>query len=274
MPEDSTKRYALVTGAGSGLGRAFCKQLVFDDWHVAVTDVDFSAAEQTLASFNSTSGLGEVHQLDVTDSDAWQRVHDQLRTKWPRLDLIVNNAGVCASGEIGDMPVDVFRRVLDVNLLGVLLGCHTMVPWLKEASGQVVNIASIFGFLAPPSMAAYSVSKAGVIALSETLYGELRPHGVSVTVAIPGFFATQLVEQGQFSDPIHRRIAEQFVRKADVTSEEVVRCTLDAVERGHLYAIIGRKARWLWQLKRLTQECSAILRMDRPYRRSVRSRLS
>ena len=247
------KRYALVTGGGSGLGRAFCRRLALDGWHVACADVRQPSAEQTVADLQAAGGSGQVEPLDVADADAWRTLRDKLRREWPRLDLLVNNAGICASGEIGDAPLEDFHRVLDVNLRGVLYGCHTMAPWLKATApgGHIVNISSIAGMLSAPAMGAYNISKAGVVSLSETLYAELRPVGVGVTVVLPGFFPSELVSRGRFTAQMHRTIAEQHTKKTQLTAERVVESTLLAVNRGKLYVVVGRRARWLWRLKRL-----------------------
>lgn len=245
-------RYAIVTGAGSGLGRAFCLQLACDGWHVCVTDIDLAAAEKTLATLVAASGSGKAMQLDVTDAVCWQKLLQTLRREWPRLDLLINNAGVCAAGEIGEAPLEDFQTVLDVNFHGVLNGCQTMVPWLKETSpgGHVVNVASIFGLVAPPTMGAYNVSKAAVVALSETLYGELLPHDIGVTVVAPGFFASQLLDRGRFETDEQRQSARRYMKDASISAEEVVDQTVAAIKRKKLYVVLGRKARWIWRLKR------------------------
>ncbi len=247
------KRYTLVTGGGSGLGRAFCRRLALDGWHVACADVDQPSAEQTVADLQAAGGSGQVEPLDVADADAWRTLRDKLRREWPRLDLLVNNAGICASGEIGAAPLEDFLRVFDVNLRGVLHGCHEMVPWLKETApgGHVVNISSVVGVFSAPAMGAYNVSKTGVLSLSETLYSELRLVGVGVTVVLPGFFPTELVSRGRFTAEMHRYTAEQYTQKAQLTANLVVESTLLAVKRGTLYVVVGRRARWLWRLKRL-----------------------
>ncbi|MGI9428121.1 MAG: SDR family NAD(P)-dependent oxidoreductase [Bythopirellula sp.] len=252
MPASSTQRYALVTGAGSGLGRAFCLRLAREGWHVAVTDIDLVAAEKTKALLVAAGGNGQVELLDVTSGDAWRRLAERLRCDWPRLDLLINNAGICASGEIGEASLENFQRVMEVNFDGVLLGCHTMVPWLRETGppGHIVNIASIFGLVAPASMGAYNTSKAGVVALSETLDCELKSHGIGVTVVAPGFFESQLIRRGQFATEQQQQIAEQYLQKAQLTADEVVEHTLAAVRRKQLYVVLGRKARWIWRLKR------------------------
>ncbi len=271
MTPGEEKRYALVTGGGSGLGRAFCRHLALDGWHVACADVVQPSAEQTIADLQAAGGSGQVEPLDVADANAWQTLRDKLRREWPRLDLLVNNAGICASGEIGDAPLEDFQRVLDVNLRGVLYGCHTMAPWLKESApgGHIVNISSIVGVLSAPAMGAYNVSKAGVLSLSETLYAELRPVGVGVTVVLPGFFPTELVSRGRFTAQMHRYTAERHTQKARLTAERVVESTLLAVKRGKLYVVVGRRARWLWRLKRLVP--TTVLRIaGRYYRRRLR----
>lgn len=270
MQHSTQQRFALVTGGGSGLGRAFCRRLAHDRWHVACADVDQAAAEQTVAQIQDAGGSGQAEPLDVTDAVAWRALCDRLRREWPRLDLLVNNAGICAAGEIGAAPLEDFEQVLKVNLLGTLIGCHTMVPWLKETApgGHVVNIASIAGVLSVPSMGAYNISKAGVVSLSETLYAELRPLGVGVTVVLPGFFGSELVSRGRFATEKHRRLAEDYMSNAQITAEEVVDRTLRAVARGKLYVAVGCRAQWLWRLKRLSS--TTLLRIvSNSYRRRL-----
>ncbi len=253
MTESARKRFAVVTGAGSGLGRAFCLHLARDHWHVAIADINAMAAEQTLAAIVAQGGSGQVEPLDVADFDAWQRLHEKLHKDWPRLDLLVNNAGVCASGEIGEGALDDFRHVMDVNLGGVLHGCHAFVPWLKQqGAGHIVNVASLFGLLTAPTMGAYATSKAAVVAFSETLFVELRLHGVGVTVVAPGFFATRLLEKGRFHTSEQRSLAERYMQNPRFTADDVVDLTLAAVGRGKLYVVLGRRARWLWRWKRLS----------------------
>ncbi|MEM8945961.1 MAG: SDR family NAD(P)-dependent oxidoreductase [Planctomycetota bacterium] len=246
-------RYALITGAGSGLGREFCLQLGRLGWHLAVTDTDLVAAERTHAEIVAIGSSGQVELLDVTQRDAWQRLVDRLQHEWPRLDLLVNNAGVCGTGKVGSPSDDQFGHIFDVNFQGTLNGCQAMIPWLRSTApgGCIVNVASIFGLVAPPTMAAYNCSKAAVVALSETLYGELRPHGIGVTVVAPGFFDSQLVERGHFASDEDRHVAKQYVANSKITAEDVVRVALSAANKGQLYTVLGRKARWIWRLKRL-----------------------
>lgn len=269
-PIAMTPRYALVTGAGSGLGRAFCLRLADEGWHVGVTDIDLAAAEQTFALLMAAGGRGQVEHLDASDVFGWHNLLEQLRNDWPKIDLLVNNAGICAAGAIDEVSMEDFQAVLEVNFHGVLHGCQTFVPWLKETApgGHIINVASIFGLVAPPSMGAYSTSKAAVVALSETLYGELLPHGIGVTVVSPGFFASQLVEQGRFATEQQRQIAKHYMQNARLKVEEVVEQTLTAVRRQQLYVVPGRKARWIWQLKRLLPSRFAKLMAWR-YRRKL-----
>jgi NAD(P)-dependent dehydrogenase (short-subunit alcohol dehydrogenase family) len=257
-------RTAIVTGAASGLGREFCLELARrGGWRVVAVDLDRGAAEATIEEAKS-HGLagGEVASFDVTDLSAWTALRERLQQERPRLDLLVNNAGVCMAAEVGDGDAEVWRRVWEVNFLGLFHGCHVMTPWLK-ASAQpreldsaasrpaIVNVASIAAIVAAPAMGAYNASKAAVVALSETMYGELRPHGVDVTVVAPGFFRSQLLARGDFATRELRLRGEKFVRQSQVSAAEVARAALDAAYRGELYVVLGRRARWLWRLKRL-----------------------
>ena len=270
----SPPRLAIVTGAGSGLGREFCRQLArVGGWHLIAVDVSLPDAEQTIAeACELGAASGEAVALDVTDADGWLALRDRLQHNWPQLDLLVNNAGVCMSAEVGDGDLAAWRRVIEVNYLGLLAGCHVMTPWLKASALRaknssfpnsplatrhsklppaIINIASVTAFLPAPAMGAYASSKAAVIALSEAMYAELRPHGVYVTVVAPGFFRTRLLECGTFTLRRHRAQAEYLTRTAKIDAASVARKSLAASARGRLYVITGRRARWLWRIKRL-----------------------
>ncbi len=251
-PSSQSHRYALVTGGGSGLGREFCLRLAREGWRVAVTDIDLVAAEKTSAEIASSGGSAQVELLDVTNLQSWQTLALRLQQAWPQLDLLVNNAGICGTGKVGSDTLPAFEAMMDVNFRGTLNGCQTMVPWLQETApgGHIVNVASIFGLIAPPGMSAYNCSKAAVVALSETLYGELRPHGIGMTIVAPGFFPSNLVQRGTFETDSDRALAEQYTQNSNITPEKIVDLTLTAIRRGRLYVVLGRRARWMWRLKR------------------------
>ena len=107
----------------------------------------------------------------------------------------MNNAGVAAGGLVGEQSLDDWKWIVDINLWGVIHGCHVFAPRFRaQRSGYILNVASAAGFVSLPEMASYNVTKAGVIALSETLCGELSPCGVRVSVTCPSFFKTNLMD--------------------------------------------------------------------------------
>jgi NAD(P)-dependent dehydrogenase (short-subunit alcohol dehydrogenase family) len=199
---------AIVTGAASGLGRELAAALIAAGWQTALVDLPESidrVRELGIAADVAPRLVG----LDVRDAGGWRNLHGDLRGAWPRLDLLVNCAGVGATGEVGTLPEAQWRRVLDTNLLGTALGCETFLPWLRANPGRshVVNVASIAAILAPPSMAAYSASKAGVVALSEAIAAECPRGRPGVTVVCAGFFRSGLLDTWHFTGPVEHREA-------------------------------------------------------------------
>jgi NAD(P)-dependent dehydrogenase (short-subunit alcohol dehydrogenase family) len=250
---------AIVTGAANGLGRAIAAALLADGWTVACVDlpaaIDRRDAEQT-----ATRGELRI-AMDVRDGTAWRSLHERLRRDWDHLDLLVNAAGVGATGEVGTVPEDQWRRVIDTNLLGTALGCETFLPWLRSNRHRphLVNVASIAAVLAPASMAAYSASKAGVVALSEAIAAECPRRRPGVTIVCPGFFRSGLLDTWHFTSPVERREAERRMAITWWTSDRVARRVLRAVRCNRRYVVVGLQARWLWRLKRLAPRLTTAL---------------
>jgi NAD(P)-dependent dehydrogenase (short-subunit alcohol dehydrogenase family) len=252
-PPSPIRRTAIITGAGSGLGRALAVRLARDGWTIALADINALGCDETKRLVEATGGEGFFEPLDITRLDQWQALRERLQQRWEALDLLINNAGIGGSGEVGRFTLDAWRRLLDVNLFGGIQGCHTMVDWLKAnpRGSYLINTASFAAMASAPSMAAYNVAKAGMLALSETLYAELRPYGVGVTVICPLFFRTNLLSNWPCTTEGERRAAEFYTDNAGFSAEDVADAAVRAMQRGRLYVVLGRKARWYWRMKRL-----------------------
>lgn len=246
------RRTGIVTGSASGLGRALAVRLARDGWRLALVDINEASNRETLKLVEQAGGVGQCEHIDVSRLDDWHALYDRLHADWPQLDLLANNAGLPGAGDVGQYPAEEWRRLIDVNLLGAVYGCHVFADWLKRnpERSQIINTASVAAFAAAPAMAAYNVSKAGVLALSETLYAELRPHRVGVTVLCPGFFASNLLEQGHFHHENQRERALELMQKSSFTAEDIAELAVRAMHRRRLYVVVGRRARWLWRMKR------------------------
>ncbi|MFM8415253.1 MAG: SDR family NAD(P)-dependent oxidoreductase [Planctomycetota bacterium] len=246
---------ALVTGGASGLGFALVERLAAEGWRVAAVDL-----AGPLAAGRLPPGVIPI-AADVRDAAAWRSLHDRLRAEWDELSLFVNAAGVGATGEVGTLPEPQWRRVLDTNLLGTALGCETFVPWLRSAPDRshLVNVASIAGILAPPSMAAYAASKAGVVAISEAIAAECDRGRPGVTVVCPGFFRSGLLSSWHFTSDVERREAERRMAATAWSSGRVADRVLAAIHANRRYVVVGRQARWLWRLKRLAPRATTAL---------------
>jgi NAD(P)-dependent dehydrogenase (short-subunit alcohol dehydrogenase family) len=242
---------AVVTGAGGGLGRALCVELARRGGRLVVSDVNPDTAAATIAAL----GGAEAHAVvcDVTKVADVERLADETERLLGGVDLVVNNAGVAAGGAVGDIPLADWTWTLDVNLWGPIHGCHVFAPRLRrQGRGHILNVASAAGLLAAPQMGPYNVSKAGVVSLSETLYGELAPLGIGVSVLCPTFFQTGIAAASRMSgDPAMLDMVEGLMRDAGVQAEQVARIALDAVARDVLHIVPHRDGRWLWRVKRM-----------------------
>ena len=237
---------AVVTGAGSGLGRAFCLELRKRGARLVCADIDEAAAQKTAAEVGGTAVRCDVAKIE--DVEALAAAADRALGG---VDLVINNAGVAVAGNVGDVPLDDWRWIMGVNLWGVIYGCHVFAPLLrKQGRGHILNVASAAGLLAPPGMAPYNVTKAAVVALSETLGAELKPTGVGVTVLCPTFFQTNIGKNSRAMDGKQRALVEKLMARSKIQAGDVARLALDAAARNELYALPHADGRWMWRLKR------------------------
>jgi NAD(P)-dependent dehydrogenase (short-subunit alcohol dehydrogenase family) len=249
--EDKT-RYAIVTGSAGTLGRAFAVRLAERGYRLALVDINEPENAETLRLVELAGGSGFTARVDVSSAAAWTELHDRLAREWPRVDLLVNNAGVAASGEVGLMSLADWEWLLAINLKSVVLGCHTFAERLKTNAGgaHVINVASFAAFACLPNMAAYNVAKAGVLALSETLRIEWHRHRVGFTVVCPSFFTSGLLDAGRFHTDSQRDYTQREMSEAGFTADDVASAALRAMDRKRFYVVMPRKAKLFWWLKR------------------------
>lgn len=253
MPSLPPSPRAVVTGAASGFGRALSLAIARRGGRLVLGDVDDDGLAETAAAAER-EGAREVttRACDVRDAAQVESLAEAADEAFGGTDLVANNAGLAVVGGVGDVPLEDWALQLDVNLRGVIYGCHSFVPRMKrQGSGLVLNVASAAGLLAPPMTGPYNVSKAGVVALSETLQGELAGTGVSCSVLCPTFFRTRIGERTRSVSPELVETSTKLVSRAKWSAEDVARVALRELERGTPYILPQADARAYWKLKRL-----------------------
>jgi NADP-dependent 3-hydroxy acid dehydrogenase YdfG len=240
-----------ITGAGSGLGRAMALEFAAAGWRLGIADlsVDRSAA---VAAELRTAGAATISAYtgDVASEPFVAASIADFAAGQSGLDVLVNNAGVAVAGAVDATPVADWRWIVDINLLGVVWGCRAGLPILRrQDSGLILNVASSAGFAAAPQMAAYNVTKAGVISLSETLAAELGGTGIQVACAMPGFFRTHLLDTMRAPGD-ELAMAHRLMDNSGHDPVEAARAILAAAARGDLYIVWPREYRLVWRLKR------------------------
>lgn len=221
-------------------------------YRLALVDINDSENAETLRLLEIAGGSGFTAHVDVASASAWSELHERLAREWPRVDLLVNNAGVAASGEVGVTSLSDWEWLLGINLRSVILGCHSFAERLKSNAGgaHVINVASFAAFACLPNMAAYNVAKAGVLALTETLRIEWHQYRVGFTVVCPSFFTSGLLAAGRFNTDSQRDYTEREMSAAGFTADDVAQAALRAMDRGRFYVVMPLKAKMYWWLKR------------------------
>jgi NAD(P)-dependent dehydrogenase (short-subunit alcohol dehydrogenase family)/pimeloyl-ACP methyl ester carboxylesterase len=266
-------RLVVITGAGSGIGRACALEFAEHGAEVVVTDIGRQAAERTAVLARTLGATAHPYRLDVTDGAAMAEFATLLREQHGIPDIVINNAGIGMAGPFFDTTVADWERVIDVNLWGVIHGCRTLGGLMVEggAGGTIVNIASAAAYLPTKVLPAYATTKAAVLALSQCLRAELAGSGIGVVAVCPGFVHTDISSTATFVglDGAAQRAAQEratkLYRRRNFTPERAARQIRHAVARNAAIAPITVEARAGLLVSRLAPGLLRIVaRMDLP----------
>ena len=254
---------AIVTGGASGVGLALARQLVDRGLHVVVADIDGDGAA---AAADELGSAAEGARLDVADAEAVTDLIDATHDRYGRLDYLFNNAGIGASLPVEEIDLDHWQRTIEVNLAGVVHGCHAAYPHMvRQGFGRIVNTASLAGVLGGLGTAVpYATSKHAVVGLSLAWRVAAAPHGIGIHVVCPGGIDTPMLDKVAFpglgipagaARSMRSQAADMGVRRfysADRLANDVLR----GVDRGRALIVTPTTARLPWRFYRMAPELS------------------
>jgi 2-hydroxycyclohexanecarboxyl-CoA dehydrogenase len=232
---------AVVTGAGSGIGKATAVRLARQGAEVVCVDIDHAAAEATA---RECAGASSARACDVSDAGAVQALADTVEAEHGPVDMLVNNAGVGIGGPFLEHAIEDWDWLMGVNLDGVAYGCHAFGPrMIERRRGHVVNVASAAAYIMSRDMAAYCASKAAVVALSRCLRADWASAGVGVSAICPGVINTPIARHTRMVGELAERQEQvarafRFGHSPDLVAKAIVR----AVERNQAVAPVGLEA--------------------------------
>ena len=249
-----TNKVAVITGAGSGIGRALAEQLAAEGAHLALSDVNGAALDVTLQRLPAGTQV-RGYTLDVSDSAAVFAHAEQVKSDFAAVHYVFNNAGTTVVGTFDQLDLDEIEWLLGINLWGVIHGCKAFLPlMLAQHEGCLVNISSAFGLIAFPMQSAYNISKFGVRALTECLWQELEGSGVRAVSVHPGGIKTGIgntARQGRRVPPIDDELMLQSEKLLITPPEQCAREILDGIRRGKRRILPGHRASFMAWLPRL-----------------------
>jgi NAD(P)-dependent dehydrogenase (short-subunit alcohol dehydrogenase family) len=258
----NTKRTVLVTGAGSGIGKATALAFAQAGSKVLVVDIDEAAARATAALIAEKGAETAVFSADVSSVTAMEELDRRVFTEHGVMDVAVNNAGIAVAGSFLDTTVDDWQRLLGVNVWGVIHGCRLFARRMVDRGrgGHIVNVASLAAYLPNKALPAYATTKAAVLMLSECLRVELKPHKIGVSAICPGLVDTNITRSAHFagvSDGEQERLRNKsaaLYRRRNFQPEGVARAIVRAVAKNSAVVPVTAEAKAIRLLNRISPE--------------------
>jgi NAD(P)-dependent dehydrogenase (short-subunit alcohol dehydrogenase family) len=247
---------AVVTGAGSGIGRGLVQRLAAAGSAVAMADVDEAGLMETAASLSGKRASATTHVVDVADEAAVRAFAEDVVARHGRVTLLINNAGVALFGTFEEISLEDFRWLLGVNFWGTVYGVEYFLPILRQQPrAHIVNLSSVFGIVAPAGQSAYSASKFAVRGFTEALRHELEGTSVGVSCVHPAGVKTAIARRAKLGAHTPAKTRDEGIvlldRAAKTSPEDAAARILEGVERGEPRILIGADARKIDVLQRL-----------------------
>mgnify|MGYP001120964524 CR=1 FL=1 len=244
----------IITGAGSGIGRALALHLAQEGARLALNDWNTETLQATVDLIGQEQSLVYSQAFDVSDRQAWESFAKKVNDHFGQIDGVINNAGITTFPEtIPEMdPVD-FSRVLEINLWGVIHGSQVVIPYLlKQKASLLVNISSLLGLMGYGGQGAYVTAKFAVRGFTETLRQELAGTGVLVTAIHPGPVKTNLTRNIKYDDQdLLNRLSNYFDEAATTTPEEAAQIIVNGIKKGKHRVLLSPRTKMLDRLVRL-----------------------
>ena len=236
---------AVVTGAGSGIGRALAQELAAAGAQLALADINGGGLEQTLALLGSARA--RAYQADVGNASAVDEFAAKVREDFNRASLLINNAGVALYGTFSEVSLADMEWLFGINFWGVVHGCKSFLPLLQqEPDAHIVNLSSVYGLFGPPGQAAYASSKFAVRGFTEVLRQELKSTNIKVSCVHPAGIQTAIADNarlGQKTNPQEAAILrERFKKLAPTSPTQAARTILKGILRNRPRLLIGADA--------------------------------
>jgi NAD(P)-dependent dehydrogenase (short-subunit alcohol dehydrogenase family) len=248
-------KVAIVTGAGSGIGKGLAEELARRGAHVVISDVNAERIAKVADGIVKANGKVTASVLDVSNYDAVKKIIDDTVAAHGRIDYIFNNAGIGIGGPAKDFSIDDWRKVIDINLYGVVHGASVAFPiMMKQGFGHIINTASIEGLVPIPSTVSYVASKYGVVGLSNALRIEGADYGVKVSAVCPAYIKTAIFNDSKMINIDRKKILAQLPDWIGITPEECAKVILRGVERNKAFIVVTLLAKILWALHRISPD--------------------
>jgi NAD(P)-dependent dehydrogenase (short-subunit alcohol dehydrogenase family) len=251
--KELNKKVAVITGAGSGIGRALAKSLAARGCRLALSDINDAGLAETAAQLEGAEV--RTYRLDVSDRDALYAHAEQVAKAFGQVNLVINNAGVALSASVREMTDEDFRWVMDIDFWGVAHGTRAFLPHLiASGDGHVVNLSSVFGLISVPKQSAYNAAKFAVRGFTESLRQEMQLEGLPVAVSCvhPGGIRTNIARAARMGKSENAEAQRRgFDKLAMTTPEKAAEIIVRGILRDEARILVGPDSWGIDALNRL-----------------------